>query len=92
MTGCQVIGAQRQGVVQQVIEANIAIAGQTGVGSDAAGVALDKGIDHPLTEDLLHVEQVEGDVQMRGNPAGVVRGCERTTAVLAPLARFQLRP
>jgi hypothetical protein len=72
------IEAQLGGPRQEAVELEMAIAGHTGVGGAPGGVIGDVGVDDLAVELATEVEDVVGDPELFGDPAGVVDVGHRT--------------
>ncbi len=80
--GGQVAGFQCLGMAQQPAEADVAVAGQAGIGRAAAAVLGDKIVNHGGLELGLIVDQVERDAQACGHTPGVLHRLRGAAAVL----------
>ena len=85
VTRRQIIGAQGAGIVEQMVETDVAVAGQTGVGRDTTGITGDKVIDDLLLEDLLDVDQIKRDAKLGGDAPGIVGRLQGAAGVFPAL-------
>jgi hypothetical protein len=88
----QVVGAQPPRIVEQIVEADVTVALQAGVGRHAAAVAVDEKIHHVTLEGLLDVDQVKGNAQFLGHPPRVVDALQAAALVGRAFALPRLRP
>src|SRR6185503_6638233 len=70
--GGERIRSQLQGGVEQVGELDLLVAGDAGDGRLARRVAVGEGLDHAGPEARLVVQNVVGNAEPVGHPAGVV--------------------
>ena len=88
--GRQVVCTHAARVVEQIVEADVAIAGDAWIGREAVRILGDERVDDELLERLLDVDQVEGNAQLVGHPARVVYAVQATAFVGRGLAGTQL--
>ena len=88
----QIVGAQGEGVIEEIIETDVAVTGQAGVGRDATGVASDEMIDDFLLEDMFNIDEVEGDAELGGDVTGFISRFQGAAAVFPAPVRGLLRP
>ncbi len=83
MAGCQRVGAEVLGRLEQIDEFDELIAGDAGDGRLAAGVARSEAVDHLLAELVLVVEHIMGNAEARRDLAGVMDVLARAAGALA---------
>ena len=89
---CQKIRPQAAGIVEQVIEANVPIAGQTRVGRKPGAIAINEEVDHLFLERRLDVDQIEWHAQPIGHAAGIVHALLVAALVSRAFPARHLRP
>ncbi len=79
----QVIGIERQGAIEQQGEADMAIAGQAGIGGTPCHVLLVKEIHHVLFKLLLNIHQVERYIEHPRHAPGIIHRFEGAAFILS---------
>ena len=83
MTGCDPVGAERSGALEERVELDVGVAVETGVWRATFGILVDELIDDELAEWALQIQRVVRNAQSLGNAAGVadvLNGAALTTA------------
>jgi hypothetical protein len=81
MTCCQIIGSQRPCPIEKEAEADLAVALDAGIGRAPQGVLVDVELHDAPPEEILDVDNVEGDFQRVGDPAGICHLVRRAATV-----------
>ncbi len=87
MPGGQVVGAQRERVLEQGAELDVLVAGEAGVRRPPRRVLGHEPIHDALGELALHVEHVVADAERGGGGAGVVHVFDGTAALVVARGR-----
>ena len=81
VTGGKIICPQAASIVEQIVEADVTVAGKARIGCKPLAVAFNKEIHHVLLKRLLDVDQIKWNAQLIGHTAGVVDAFQATTLI-----------
>jgi hypothetical protein len=70
VTGCEMGGSERQGMLQKILPPDLAVALEARIRGETGGISLGEEVYDLAPEETLDIECIERKVECGGDPAG----------------------